>query len=56
VVHNVDQGLQTFLSEGHRSDYVAVRGPDILRNVIASGCVAFYQNNKCFGNILFFHC
>jgi len=51
----VVQGLQNFLSEGHISYYTTVRGPDILRNVIVSGYVAFYQINKCFVNKLFFH-
>jgi len=38
----LDQGLQTFLSEG-RISYCATFGrPDILRNVIVSGYVAFY--------------
>ena len=40
--------LQTFLSEGHTSYYTTVRGPDMFRNVIVSGCVTFYQINKFF--------
>jgi len=36
------------------SYYTTVRGPDILRNVIVSTYVNFYQINKFFGNILFF--
>jgi len=39
---------------GHISQYTAVRGPDISRNVIVSAYVAFYQINKFFVNILFF--
>ena len=35
--------FQTFLTEGHISYYKAVRWPDILRNVIVSRYVAFYQ-------------
>jgi len=42
------------LSEGHISYYTTVRGPDILRNVIASGYLTFYQINKCFVQVLFF--
>ena len=49
------QGLQSFSSEGHMSLYTTVWGPDILRNVIVSGYVAFYQINKLSVNILFFH-
>ena len=42
--------LQTFLSDGliFISNYTEVRGPDILRNVIVSGYITFYQNNKFF--------
>jgi len=37
-----------FLSEDHISYCTAVQGPDILRNVMVSGYVAFYQiNNFC---------
>jgi len=38
--------LQTFLSDGHICYYRTVRGADILRNVIVSGYVTFYQFNK----------
>jgi len=48
------QDLQTFLSEGHISYYTIVRGQNILRDMIFSGHVTFYQSNKCFVNILFF--
>jgi len=47
----VSQGLQTSLSEGHITYYTAVRGPDVLRNVIVSRYITFYQINKCFANI-----
>jgi len=40
---SITQGLQTFLSKDHISYYPTVRGPYILRNVIVSGYVAFYQ-------------
>jgi len=43
---SIEQGLQTFSSEDHKSCYTTVRGPDILRNVIASGYVTFYQIKK----------
>jgi len=36
------------------SYYTTVRGPDILRNVIVSGYVTFYQISKFFVNIYFF--
>jgi len=42
--------LQTFLSKGH----TAVRGTHILRNVIVSGYVTFYQINKFFLKVFFF--
>jgi len=34
------------LSEGHISYYRTYRGPDVLRNVIVLGYVAFYPINK----------
>jgi len=49
------RGFQTFLAESHMSYYTIVRGPDILRNVIVSGYVTFYQISKFFVNILFLH-
>ena len=52
---DLNQCLQTFLSEGHISYYTTVRGPDILRNVVVSDYVTFYQINKSFANILFFY-
>ena len=38
-----NQGLQTFLSEGHIRCCTVVWGPDFLRNVNVSGKVAFHQ-------------
>jgi len=35
--------------------YIIIGEPDFLRNVIASGKVAFHQINKCFVNVLIFH-
>jgi len=38
---------ELFFSEGHaitQNHYSTVRGPDVLRNVIVSGYVAFYQH------------
>ena len=40
------KSLQTFLTEDHISHYTSVRWPDILRNVIISGYVTFYQISK----------
>ena len=40
------RGLQTFLFKGHISYYTTVRGPDILRNLIASGYVKLYMLNS----------
>jgi len=51
----LDQVFQAFLSEDHTNYYTTVRGPDILRNMIVSEYVAFYQINKLFVNMLFFH-
>jgi len=51
----LDEGLQTFLCDGHISCYTKVQGSNILCNVIVSGYVAFHQVNKLFVNILFFH-
>jgi len=47
-------GHQTFLSEGHITYYRTCRRPNVLRNVVVSGFVAFYQINKFSENILFF--
>jgi len=49
----LDQGSPIFLSEGRISYYTTFGRPDILRNVIVSGYVAFYQINKFFVNICF---
>jgi len=50
----LEQGPQTFLSEGHTSCYTTFRGPDILRNVVVSGYVTFYQINAYFSTCYFF--
>jgi len=47
----IDQGSPKFLGEDHISYCKIVRGPDILRNVIFSGYVIFYQINRFFVNI-----
>ena len=47
-------GPQKCLSEGHMNYDTTIRGPNILRNVIISGYVIFYQINKCFVNLYFF--
>jgi len=52
---SIDQGLQPIVTESHISYYTTVRGPEIVRNVIVSGYVPFYQINKCFGNISRFY-
>jgi len=44
----LNRGPQTFSAEGHTSYYTAVRRSDILRNVIVSGYVTFYQIKKLF--------
>jgi len=49
----IDQGSPKFLGEDHISYCKTVRGPDILRNAIFS--IIFYQINRFFVNILFFH-
>ena len=41
-------GIAKLFPEDHISYYTTFRGPDILRNVIVSGYVAFYQINKFF--------
>jgi len=48
-------GLFKFLGENHINYCTTVRGLDILRNVIFSRYVTFYQINTFFVNILFFH-
>jgi len=52
ALYGLAQGSTTLLSESH---YTTVRGPDILRNRIVSGCVTFCKINKFFVNTLFFH-
>jgi len=47
--------LVTPLVRGLHNYYTNVLGADILRNVIVSEYDAFYQINKFFANILFFH-
>ena len=51
----IQQGFQTLLFEDHISCCTTLWGPDILRNMIVSGYVKFYQINKCFINSLFVH-
>jgi len=51
----LSRDLQTFLSEGHISYYTQLRGLDILRDVIVSGYLTFYQINTFLVKILFFH-
>ena len=51
----MNQGSPKCLGEDHISYCKIVRGPDILRNVIFSGHVPFYQINRFFVSILFFH-
>jgi len=46
--------LIVVLPEGHITYCTTFREPDILRNVIISGYVTFYQMNKCFANIFVF--
>ena len=48
------QWSENFLSECCIICYTTVRGPDILRNVVVSGNVAFYQINKFSVDICFF--
>jgi len=43
-------GVSNFFIRGHISYYTTVRGSDILRNVILSGYVTFYQIKKLFVN------
>jgi len=43
--------VSKLLSMGNKSCYTTVRGPDIMRNQIASGYVTFYQINKFFVNV-----
>ena len=51
---HIDQASPNFLGEDHICYCTTVLGPDILRNVLFSGYVAFYQINTFFVNILFF--
>jgi len=51
LYHWLKQGLQTFLSEGHISFHATIREPDILRNVIVSWYVTFYQINNFFVDV-----
>ena len=52
----LDQESQTFLCEDHISCYTKVQRPDILRNVMFRDMSHSTQINKCFVNILLFHC
>jgi len=45
----------TFFTRGSHKLLHNSREPDILRNVIVSGYVTFYQISKCFAKTLFFH-
>jgi len=47
---HIDQDSPNFLGEEHISQSTTVRGPVILRNVIFSGYVTFYQINIFFVN------
>jgi len=52
---HIDQGSSNFLGEDHISCCTADRGADILRKVIFSEYVTFYQINIFFVNTLIFH-
>jgi len=52
---HIDQDSPNFLGVNHISYCTTVRGTDILRNVIFSGYVPYYQINTFFVNISFFH-
>jgi len=52
---HIDQGSSNFFGEDHISYCTTVRGLDILRNVIFSAYVTFYQINTFLVNTLFFH-
>jgi len=52
---HIDQDYPKCLGEDHISYCKTVRGSDILRNVIFSGHFPFYQINRFFVNIIFFH-
>ena len=52
---HIDQGSPKFLGEDHISYCKTIRGPDILRSVVFSGYVTFYQINRFLENILLFH-
>jgi len=52
--HTLTQGSPTSVPEDHMSHYTTVQGVDVLRNVIVSWYVTFYQINKFFVNILCF--
>jgi len=50
------QDIQTFSSEGHITCYTTVRGPDILPNVLGSGCyIHLNQQNFRKNTLVFFH-
>jgi len=53
VYHSYGPGLSKFLGRDHITYCTTVRGPGILRHVIFSGCVTFYQVNTFFVNIFF---
>jgi len=43
-INPLQQGLQTFLSEGHTTYYTSGRGLDTLRNVSSSGYATFAKS------------
>jgi len=48
------RGLQTFLSEGHRSYFTTVRGPGMLHDVIVFGYMLHSNNPTNFSKIYYF--
>ena len=50
-----NQGSPNLFSEGHIRCYTTVRGPDTFCNVTVSRYGTFYQINRFFINMLFFH-
>jgi len=54
-INRLQQDLQFFLSEVYIGYYTTFQRPDISRNVSVPGYVTFYQINKFFVNVLFFH-
>jgi len=52
----IDQGSPKFLGEDHISKNTTVQEQYILHKVIFSEYVTFYEINRFFGKVLFFHC